>query len=194
GWAALLALSVLRPRELARQAEAEMRAQIRWALDRGLALAHLDSHRHAHMIPVLFRVAGGLRAEYGIPRLRRVNESLRATWAGAGLGRAWLDGGVVKWAALRACGWLAGPAAAAGEAGAETYFYSILHATRLHGRALRRLKVPGRFGAVELCFHPCQGGPEAEGVDRATADAFLLDSPNRRLEYEALMGLDPPEP
>jgi len=184
GFTGLLLLSWARPGALARQGEAEMRAQIEWAADRGLRPAHLDSHRHVHMIPALYRVAERLRDEYRIPRLRRVNESLRATWAGAGLGRAWINGGLVKWAALRAC------ARAAGRRGGpeEEYFYSVLHGTRLHGRALRRLRIPAPHRTAELCFHPAC--PEADrGGDPGLA-AYRMFSPDRRREFEALMALD----
>ena len=53
-----------------REIEAEFRAQIRWARDRGVNLSHADSHYHVHVFPVAvgaFRRAA--RAE-GITRTR----------------------------------------------------------------------------------------------------------------------------
>ena len=188
GFLGLFLLSAFRAGELRRQAETEMRAQLDWVLSRGIRVSHIDSHRHVHMIPPLFRTARKLQAAYGIGRLRRVNESLWHTHATAGLGSAWLNGGLVKWAVLRLCGWAAGAGKwqAGVDSGPPAYFYSILHSTRMHGRVLRRFKPPARHETVELCFHPALMD---EDGDTAPPDrkAFLLDSPHRRREFDAIM-------
>ncbi|MDR2934944.1 MAG: ChbG/HpnK family deacetylase [Candidatus Adiutrix sp.] len=181
GFVSLLLLSLLRPEDLRAQVAAEMRAQVELALAKGLSPAHLDSHRHAHMIPLLFEEALKIKRDYGLNRLRSVNEDLRATRAGAGLGPALVNGGLIKFLVLKTCGLFHSEKS-------ETYFYSILHGTRLYGRHLGRVLVPARHPAVELCFHP--GRPEE---DMKTGEpglaAYLLFSPDRQREYEAL--LDP---
>lgn len=53
----------------------EFEAQIRWALDHGLRPTHLDSHRHVHAWPPLFRRVVGLAKRYGIGGVRRVREA-----------------------------------------------------------------------------------------------------------------------
>jgi len=50
--------------------EAEYDAQIRWALQRGLHPTHLDSHRHTHAFPPLFRVACRLARRHNIRFIR----------------------------------------------------------------------------------------------------------------------------
>jgi hopanoid biosynthesis associated protein HpnK len=48
----------------------EWRAQIVKALEGGLRITHLDSHKHVHMHPQLLGVALALADEYDIPRMR----------------------------------------------------------------------------------------------------------------------------
>lgn len=56
----------LREQEIA----TELRAQIERALDSGLALTHIDSHKHAHVLPPVFRVVCRIIPSYGINALR----------------------------------------------------------------------------------------------------------------------------
>ncbi|MHC4986810.1 MAG: carbohydrate deacetylase, partial [Planctomycetota bacterium] len=54
----------------------EFDAQIRWALDHGLAPTHLDSHRHAHGLPAIFKRVIRLARRYDIAFVRRYREVL----------------------------------------------------------------------------------------------------------------------
>lgn len=179
GFFGLLLLSLLRPAALRRQAEVEMRAQVEKARTDGVVIAHLDSHRHVHMIPALFGVARRLQAEYGVSRLRDVNESLAATRRAAGLGRAALTGGLLKYLILKVFSRL-------NRGGGDCYFYSILHTTRLFGRNLGRVLVPAGWRAAEICLHPSVAAADREEWREDFRD-FLLHSPNRQREFEALM-------
>ena len=77
GFVNLLILSFLHPCELARQVEIEIRAQIAKYLQSGLKLAHLDSHRHVHLIPVIFKVVQKLAKEHKVGRIRVMNENAK---------------------------------------------------------------------------------------------------------------------
>jgi len=182
GFVSLLALALLRPGDLRPQVEAEMRAQIELALARGLKPAHLDSHRHVHMIPLLFETALKLGRDYGLDRVRSVNENWRATRAGAGLKAALINGGLVKYLVLKTCGRFHS------EEG-EVYFYSILHSTRLFGRNLKRVLVPARYPAVEICFHPSVVEEDLK-IDAPGLAAYRLLSPDRQKEFEAILARD----
>lgn len=61
----LLALS---KREI--DVEAELRAQIRKIVQSGLRPSHLDSHKHTHIVPTVFRTVVRLAHEFGIPYVR----------------------------------------------------------------------------------------------------------------------------
>jgi predicted glycoside hydrolase/deacetylase ChbG (UPF0249 family) len=52
------------------EVEAEFRAQIRWAMDRGLSLTHADSHRHMHIYPGAVRPFARALAAEGIHKAR----------------------------------------------------------------------------------------------------------------------------
>ncbi len=49
---------------------AELRAQIQKINSEGLHLTHLDSHKHTHVVPGIFRTALHLAHEFGIPFVR----------------------------------------------------------------------------------------------------------------------------
>ncbi len=49
---------------------AEMRAQIQKIVDVGIRITHLDSHKHTHIVPQVFRAVVRLAKEYNIPYVR----------------------------------------------------------------------------------------------------------------------------
>ena len=63
GFVKLLYLSIIHPKILSEQVETEIRCQIIKYMNTGLELAHIDSHRHIHMIPVIFKVVRKLQKE-----------------------------------------------------------------------------------------------------------------------------------
>lgn len=69
----------------------EWRAQVSRVLESGVAVTHLDSHQHIHLLPSLMRIAGEIAREFGIRYLRLPRERLVF----------WPDGGAV--ATLRLC-------------------------------------------------------------------------------------------
>ncbi len=157
GFVNLALLSVLHPKELKRQVKIEVGAQIEKALASGLKLTHLDSHRHVHMIPMIFKAFLELKEEYKIPRLRFVNENpiltIRSTQ-----GIEWLkDGGLIKNLVLGSC-------AVADKLlwgyKSDTYFYSIINTCKISRDKLKNIKVPQGYDAVEVGIHP--GLPEVD--------------------------------
>ena len=95
GFVNLACLSLLHPTELKNQAKKEIKAQIEKALSCGIKLTHLDSHRHIHMIPAIFKACMELAEEYNIPRLRFVNEN-PITTINQTSSKEWLtDGGLI---------------------------------------------------------------------------------------------------
>jgi len=48
----------------------ELAAQIQWVIDNGLKPAHLDSHKHIHNFPGVFRIVCGLAKSFGIAAIR----------------------------------------------------------------------------------------------------------------------------
>jgi hopanoid biosynthesis associated protein HpnK len=56
------------------EVEKEFRAQIEKVSASKLPISHLDSEKHMHTIPALFKIVLKLGKEYGIPRMRYINE------------------------------------------------------------------------------------------------------------------------
>jgi len=70
----LLRLSLGRIKE--DQLERELSAQIEKVLSAGLKITHLDSEKHLHLFPAVFKVVVRVSAKYGINKIRLINESL----------------------------------------------------------------------------------------------------------------------
>lgn len=157
GFVNLAVLSLLHPKELKRQAKAEIKAQIEKAKAAGINLSHLDSHRHIHMIPIIFKAFMELKEEYQIPRLRFINENPFATIK-ATASKEWLtDGGLIKNLVLISC-------AIANRLlwgyKSDTYFYSIVNTCKISRDKVKNIKIPSCYKAVEIGIHP--GLPEVD--------------------------------
>jgi hopanoid biosynthesis associated protein HpnK len=77
-----------------RQALAEVRAQFELFRKTGLALDHVDGHKHFHQHPWLLRALIALAPEYGIRAVRLPREQAFRSWRAAGqvgLGRRLVD-------------------------------------------------------------------------------------------------------
>lgn len=179
GFVNLAILSVLHPKELKKQAKKEIRAQIEKAISCGIKLTHLDSHRHIHMIPAIFKACMELVEEYNIPRLRFVNENpittIRQTSS-----KEWLtDGGLIKNLVLISCA-IANKLLFGFKS--DVYFYSIVNTCKISRDKLNSYKVPSSYNTVEIGIHP--GLPEIDKQNMADVfdDNILKDYRQKELE------------
>jgi len=169
-------------KSLRRYAEKKLREQIETAKKLGLKkLSHLDSHRYGHMVPAVFNVFVRVAAEYGIPRVRVMNENFfRSFWNIKSL-RCIPNLGFLKcfgtW-----CGWVLNGAKA------SSYYYGLTYSGELFGRNLRRLSVPKKYDTLEIGFHP-SAFIDKTGGTIGLDDAFY-QSENRVHEFDALMNPD----
>lgn len=184
GFVNLLLLSFLKPRQLRQQAETEMRAQIVKYLATGLPLQHLDSHRHVHMIPQIFKAMRKLQKEFEVPRIRVMNENALNTLK-YNKNKSWLlDGALIKYVLLRFLCWWNGYKN-------DVYFYTLLYTCKIAKEQFKGVKIPSGYKAVEIMIHP--GMPE---IDRQYPqdvwDENIL-SPYRTVELETLLDKNVPE-
>lgn len=184
GFVNLLLLSFLKPRQLRQQAETEMRAQIVKYLATGLPLQHLDSHRHVHMIPQIFKAMRKLQKEFEVPRIRVMNENALNTLK-YNKNKSWLfDGALIKYVLLRFLYWWNGYKN-------DVYFYTLLYTCKIAKEQFKGVKIPSGYKAVEIMIHP--GMPE---IDRQYPqdvwDENIL-SPYRTVELETLLDKNVPE-
>ena len=178
GFVNLLLLSLLHPFELRRQVELESRAQLERALKSGIKLSHIDSHSHIHHIPLIFNVVKKLAKEYDIPRIRVVNENIFNTLKHNQNNSYLKDGGVVKYAILRAL-------AVWNNYKTDTYFYSILYTCKLSREKFKNLQIPKGYAAVEVGLHPATPDIDKQHIEDVFDDNIL--SPWRTKELETLL-------
>jgi len=158
GFVKLWLLSLLHPRELPKEAETEVRAQIAKYIKTGLPLKHLDSHRHVHQIPAVFKVVRRLQREFEVPRLRLMNENIFNTLK-YNKNKSWLfDGALIKYLVLRFFGFISG-------CKTDVYFYTLLYTCKISAEHFRGVQIPKGYKAVEIMIHP--GMPE---IDRNCPD------------------------
>lgn len=184
GFVNLLLLSFFKPRQLRQQVEIEMRAQIAKYLTTGLPLQHLDSHRHVHMIPQIFKAMRKLQKEFEVPRIRVMNENIFNTLK-YNHNKSWLfDGALIKYVLLRFLCWWNGYKN-------DVYFYTLMYTCKIAKEQFSGVKIPQDYKAVEIMIHP--GMPEIDKqYPEDVWDENIL-SPYRTVELETLLDKKVPE-
>ena len=178
GFVNLLLLSILHPHKFAAQAETEIRAQVQKYLATGLKMAHIDGHRHIHLIPAVFKIVRKIAQEYNVPRIRVMNENALNTIL-QNKSKSWLvDGGLIKYFILRFLTWWNGYKP-------DIYFYTILFTCKISREQFCNIKIPRGYNAVEIMIHP--GKPE---IDRQYPESVWdnnILSPWRSVELQTLL-------
>ena len=147
GFVKLLILSIFKSKELRREVRAEIEAQILRAEEMGLKLSHIDSHRHVHMIPLIFKVMLELKEKYHISRIRVINECALLS-AKTNKSKSYLfDGGLIKYFLLRFFAVLNGYKS-------NTYFYTMLYTCKLSSEHFQKVLIPYGYDRVEVMIHP----------------------------------------
>ena len=178
GFVNLLLLSFIKPKQLHQQAEIEMRAQILKYLETGLPLQHIDSHRHIHMIPLLFKIARKLQQEFDINRIRVMNENMLNTLK-YNHNKSWMfDGALIKYILLRFLCWWNGYKS-------DVYFYTLLYTCKISSEQFQNVKIPTRYNAVEIMIHP--GMPEIDKNNPNDIWDNNILSPYRTVELNTLL-------
>jgi len=178
GFVNLLLLSILHPRQFAAQAETEIRAQVQKYMTTGLKMAHIDGHRHVHLIPAVFKIVRKIQAEYRVPRVRVMNENALNTIL-QNKSKSWLfDGGLIKYFILRFLTWWNGYKS-------DVYFYTILYTCKISRERFCNIKIPQGYKAVEIMIHPGKPEIDAQYPESVWDDNIL--SPWRAAELETLL-------
>jgi predicted glycoside hydrolase/deacetylase ChbG (UPF0249 family) len=69
-----LALASLIAGSARKAIETELSAQAQWVIEHGIKPTHLDSHKHIHAFPLIFRIVCRLAKRLGIPAIRYTYE------------------------------------------------------------------------------------------------------------------------
>ncbi|MBQ7633695.1 MAG: ChbG/HpnK family deacetylase [Alphaproteobacteria bacterium] len=178
GFVKLLLLSFLHPEKFASQVETEIRAQAQKYMATGLKMAHIDGHRHVHLIPTVFKIVCKIAREYNVRRIRVMNENALNTIL-QNKSKSWLlDGGLIKYFILRFLSWWNGYKS-------DVYFYTILFTCKISREQFENIRIPRGYNAVEIMIHP--GKPE---IDKQYPESVWDDnilSPWRAVELETLL-------
>lgn len=151
--------------------EAECEAQIRWVLDHGIRPTHLDSHRHAHAFPPIFRRVARLARRYDIPFVRWHGEKLP--------GVGWPTAPAAQRRISRALNLLAALNARAGrDLRATAGTWGVAHTGRIDADWLTLAAGAVAPGTTEIMTHPGLGDDVDPGQTRLLAC--------RKLELDAL--------
>ncbi len=167
------------------QIESEFEAQFRRAVDAGVRLDHVDSHRHVHMIPGIYAIAARLAQRYGC-RVRNADERLQWTARSvARLPRSLCNGNLVKKLVLSRMD-SANDARRQDSSSAER-FLGIVHAGLMTIPTLLHYIHQIPDGVTELLSHPGLTAPNVQAGGYSQVDARFLLSPWRAMEMEALL-------
>ncbi len=147
GFLKLFLLSVFKPRKFKQQVKIEVEAQIKKALDMGVKLSHIDSHRHVHMIPSIFSVFRELMEKYDIKKTRVMNENLFMTLKTNKEKSYLFDGGIIKYFLLLFFYMI-------NSYKSDTYFYTMLYTCKLSKDKFKNVHIPKGFNCVEVMIHP----------------------------------------
>ena len=151
-----------------RALEAEFDAQIRWTLDHGIRPTHLDTHRHAHGYPPIFRRVAALAMRYAIPFVRRYGEHLP--------GRGWPASSVKQRSVARVLNALGARNAARWPTlHAAQAAWGMAHTGRIDVRWLTLAAERAEPGVTEIVTHPgfAAGVPPSETRLVASREAEL---------------------
>lgn len=155
----------------------ELRAQIEKALKAGLVPSHLDSEKHMHAFPPVFRVVIDLAVEYGIKKVRYIKEF--------GLSRHASQIAKAVFLSL-CCARVSARVKAAGLVIVDR-FYGISNSGRMTAADLRRLIERREEGSVEIMVHPGLLRPELFALEALTGPYYI----NRFREGEWRAVTDP---
>ncbi|MCP4245922.1 MAG: ChbG/HpnK family deacetylase [bacterium] len=169
------------------QLKREFAAQIERVLDDGLAVDHLNGHRHIHMIPAVFRIVCELADEYGIGIVRLVQEPPHRAGGIAGHLCAIGRGNLVKHHLLNRMGRVDRRLLAGFRAQTTDRMLGVLHSGRMDVDNITAGLHACRGGWVEVVTHVAHGEPAPEDLTLAPGLAAFVIHRNRRAEADALV-------
>jgi predicted glycoside hydrolase/deacetylase ChbG (UPF0249 family) len=185
GFLSLWRLTERRPSETLNQIECELKAQFERVEAAGVRIDHVDSHRHVHMIPAVFKIAARLAREYGCPAIRMSDEPWRPSGTGA-MERSWRTtlGNVPKKLVLSR--WARRNRRHVEGLTTADRVYGILGSGRIDRPVLETLIPRLPEGLTELLVHPGRGNA-AIPSGLARGDQAFWRSVHRQSELRALV-------
>jgi len=173
---------IFKDKSLATSIEAELNAQIDKLENAGITLSYIDSHRHIHAIPFIYRIVDKVSRERDIKRIRRYKESWWKSFVQTGSLNCLNPINIIKWLLLTLLGRINRPTH-------KVYLFSVLLSCVLKPSFVKRLKFNNRFDLIEIMVHP--GIPKLDSefyTDSALVNDYIR-SKHRTLEYQFIQVL-----
>jgi chitin disaccharide deacetylase len=156
----------------------ELIAQITKLQKAGIKISHIDGHHHIHMIPYIFKIVQQVAAEFGIERIRIINEPFLPSFrARPSIKSLFLRGGIYKWLLFRLLYLINGKKS-------DCYFFSILYSCMISKEMISKFKLPKNYQRCEIMLHP---GDAILDADWQGSERPHLLSENRKIELETAL-------
>lgn len=148
GYMSILVKSILH-KDFLSEVEKEFNMQILRALNAGISITHIDSHRHIHLIPGIYSIVVRLALKHDIKRVRIINENILDSFSMSKKYNFILNGGLIKFILLRTFSKINAKKI---NLYSDLRFYSILYTGVIHKDIFEKLKSSGH--AYEVMVHP----------------------------------------
>jgi hopanoid biosynthesis associated protein HpnK len=157
------------------EVERELRAQIEKVLRSGIQASHLDSEKHIHTIPPVFKIVLKLGKEYGIPRVRYIHEYCFSFRLPQILKSFWLS---------LSCSFMRKKIRESGIMRSDR-FYGVCQSGQMTALRLKKILAHLDEGITEIMVHPGFLNQELGGLEKQIGSYYIHKC--REKELEALL-------
>ena len=162
--------------------EGEFELQIQKAIQNNIDISHLDSHRHIHLIPSIYKIVYGLSTKYNIRRVRLVNENIFHSLKLTKKINFFMNGGLLKYFLLKIFTIFN---KLHGNKYENISFYSILYTGVIGRTSLQKLMSSNAF--YEIVVHPSCINLDKDITFYNDAEKAYRLSANRSLELLGIL-------
>jgi predicted glycoside hydrolase/deacetylase ChbG (UPF0249 family) len=157
------------------QVEAEWRAHVEKVLETGIKPTHLDSEKHLHAVPSLFKIACRLAKDFRVPRVRFIHEYCLSPSPAQSL---------KSWGISLSCTFMKKKIQESGIITTD-HFSGICRSGRMTVRAWKKVLARLKDGVTEVMVHPGFRTEEVEESQKQRGSYYIHK--NRERELRALL-------
>lgn len=162
--------------------ESEFELQIQKAIHNKIEISHLDSHRHVHLIPNLYKIVYRLSMKYSVDRVRLVNENIFHSLSLTKKFDFFSNGGLLKYLLLKFFTYINKNY---GDKYKGISFYSILYTGIIKRSSL--IKLMKSDTVFEIVVHPSYVNLDKNITFYNDAEKAYRLSSNRSLELSGIL-------
>jgi predicted glycoside hydrolase/deacetylase ChbG (UPF0249 family) len=157
------------------EVEVEWRAQVEKVLNAGIKPTHLDSEKHLHAVPPLFKIACRLAKDFRVPRVRFIHEYGLSPSPAQSL---------KSWGISLSCTFMKKKIRESGIITTD-HFSGICRSGRMTVRTWKKVLARLKDGVTEVMVHPGFRTEEAEESQKQIGSYYIHK--NREKELRALL-------